>query len=364
MVEIGNKPEVTVIIATYNRPQVLAKAIKSVQNQTFKDWVLYVIGDNCSESTKELMAGIKDDRIFYYNNPFRFGDQSGGNNIGIALAETDYVALLNHDDLWAPDHLEVAISSLKKNNKDFYIGRAILSHMSENSIPVLKMVNPINRDPSWAFLGKYMLFEPCSTWVIKTGKAKTGYWKQKIDIFYRTPPQEYIIKAWKRGVRFIFGERITCVYLSHHNNPELRDKSQQTSYEYAGKEHDYVLGLFANNNQGFKEVIKNGQLKPQKFEKICWVADNPVTLKQKIRFFIFHSFFNKFTAYLYRLTGVDMLYLIGNIQMRSKEKRIQNKINALQKKTGENSIQKQDIKKVILYARQNFKPHEYFKLDQ
>ena len=94
MEQVDIKSKVTVIIATYNRPHVLKYAIKTVQNQTFKDWVLYVIGDNCSQSTKDLMDTFDDERIVYYNNPYRFGEQAGGNSIGIGLAKTKYIAFL------------------------------------------------------------------------------------------------------------------------------------------------------------------------------------------------------------------------------------------------------------------------------
>src|SRR6056297_2304175 len=121
----SNQPEISIIIPTYNRPKVLRYCVLSVLNQNFENWIAYVIGDSCSESTEEVINSLNDERIIYYNNPFRVGEQSGGNNIGIALAKTEYIAFLNHDDIWTPNHLEKALQKLKEQEGNFYIGRSV-----------------------------------------------------------------------------------------------------------------------------------------------------------------------------------------------------------------------------------------------
>jgi len=49
---LKKKPKVTVVISTYNRSEVLKIAIKSVILQTFSNWKILVIGDNCDHETE------------------------------------------------------------------------------------------------------------------------------------------------------------------------------------------------------------------------------------------------------------------------------------------------------------------------
>jgi glycosyltransferase involved in cell wall biosynthesis len=98
-------PLVSVVIATYNRSRVLARAIDSVRRSTLQDWELIVVGDHCTDDTEQIVAERNDARIVYVNLPRNVGEQSGPNNEGVRLSRGRYIAFLNHDDLYFPDHL-------------------------------------------------------------------------------------------------------------------------------------------------------------------------------------------------------------------------------------------------------------------
>src|SRR5687767_6439904 len=98
-------PRISVITATYNRPEVLRFAIESVRRQTLSNWEHIIVGDACSDETEALVRSIDDPRVRFVNRSRNFGEQSGPNNDGLRLATGELVAYLNHDDLWFPDHL-------------------------------------------------------------------------------------------------------------------------------------------------------------------------------------------------------------------------------------------------------------------
>ena len=50
------RPAVSIVMATYNRPSVLAFAIESVLAQEFADWELIVVGDACADETAALVS--------------------------------------------------------------------------------------------------------------------------------------------------------------------------------------------------------------------------------------------------------------------------------------------------------------------
>ena len=118
------RPAVSIVLATYNRPAVLAFAIRSVLAQDFADWELIVVGDRCSEATGVLAGSFADPRIRYVNLALNYGEQSGPNNVGIARARGRTIAFLNHDDCWFPDHLRAAMDWLEASGADAVIARS------------------------------------------------------------------------------------------------------------------------------------------------------------------------------------------------------------------------------------------------
>ena len=99
---MSHPPLVSIVIATYNRSQVVAHAIASVRRSTITDWELIVVGDHCTDDTEAVVAGFADPRITWVNLAENAGEQSGPNNEGIRRARGRYLAFLNHDDLVLP----------------------------------------------------------------------------------------------------------------------------------------------------------------------------------------------------------------------------------------------------------------------
>jgi len=119
---------VSVVIATYNRSDVLRSAIASVLHQTRVDWELIVVGDRCTDDTEAVVASFGDPRIQFRNLVRNGGDQSGPNNVGAAMAKAPVLAFLNHDDLWFPDHLDVGLEALDALGADVvFAANAILA---------------------------------------------------------------------------------------------------------------------------------------------------------------------------------------------------------------------------------------------
>ena len=125
------------MIATHNRPAALRQALTSVMRQTLQDWEALVIGDGCKPDTAAVVAEFRDARIVYIDLPVNFGEQSGPNNIGFARARGRFVALLNHDDLWFPDHLAAMTGWIDATGADVVMARgAVIRPASAAGDPV------------------------------------------------------------------------------------------------------------------------------------------------------------------------------------------------------------------------------------
>ena len=99
------RPLVSVVIATYNRADILPYAIHSVLLNKGIELEVIVVGDACTDDTREAVSAIRDSRITFVNLPRNWGEQSVPSNEGIAQARGEFVAFLNHDDLFLPGHL-------------------------------------------------------------------------------------------------------------------------------------------------------------------------------------------------------------------------------------------------------------------
>lgn len=107
-------PIISVVIPAYNAEKTIKETINSVLNQTFQDWELIIINDGSSDQTGEIIQKIIDSKIklFSYQN----AGVSISRNRGIAKASGEFIAFLDHDDLWTPDKLELQLQALQEHS--------------------------------------------------------------------------------------------------------------------------------------------------------------------------------------------------------------------------------------------------------
>jgi len=98
----------SVIIPTYNRLELLKRAIDSVLKQTFQEFEIIVVDDCSTDGTWEWLSATNDSRIKHYKNTKNKGP-STNRNFAVSKSIFNYIAFLDDDDFWFENHL----SSLK-----------------------------------------------------------------------------------------------------------------------------------------------------------------------------------------------------------------------------------------------------------
>ena len=108
-------PFFSIIIPTYNRGKLISGTIRSVVNQSFRDWELIIIDDGSKDNTGAVVSGFKDERIKYFWQENT--ERSRARNNGIAKATGEFICFLDSDDHWRPQHLAVLFENIKEQQE-------------------------------------------------------------------------------------------------------------------------------------------------------------------------------------------------------------------------------------------------------
>lgn len=105
----------------WNGAAFLDKSITSVRNQTYGNWELVIADDGSTDDSRAIAADHcrQDPRIKLLCNPH--GGTARARNAAIGVAEGDYLAFLDADDLYHPRYLESMVTAATRENADLVI---------------------------------------------------------------------------------------------------------------------------------------------------------------------------------------------------------------------------------------------------
>jgi len=118
--DFTNKPLISIIMPVYNvDPKWLNLAIKSIENQWYKNWELCIADDKSThKKTVEYLKNIKNPKI-----KVKYLEQnlniSGASNAALELASGEYIALMDNDDEITPDALYEVVKAINETGADF-----------------------------------------------------------------------------------------------------------------------------------------------------------------------------------------------------------------------------------------------------
>jgi GT2 family glycosyltransferase len=106
------RPMVSVVVPTHDRPEMLREALASILAQTYRDFEIIVVNDAGSDVHAEVAALDTEQRITYVSHARNRG-LAAARNTGIGAARGKYIAYLDDDDRFYPEHLEVLVGHLE-----------------------------------------------------------------------------------------------------------------------------------------------------------------------------------------------------------------------------------------------------------
>ena len=141
-------PVVSVLVPTFNRPQYLPKALASVLQQSYRNLQLIVINDG-GEDVRNIVNSFDDPRLIFINRKQNRGKPYSLNE-ALNRAEGKYVAYLDDDDIYYPNHIETLVNALELQTdcqvaySDFY--KTYCRVTSDGNRQILSKVVDVSRD--------------------------------------------------------------------------------------------------------------------------------------------------------------------------------------------------------------------------
>ncbi len=107
-------PMVSVIVPTYNRPEMLVRTVRSILNQTYPNVEIIVVND-AGVDVESVVTSLDQKGNITYVKHERNRGLAAARNTGIRLARGKYIAYLDDDDLFYPEHIETLVGFLESS---------------------------------------------------------------------------------------------------------------------------------------------------------------------------------------------------------------------------------------------------------
>lgn len=113
---------ITVVIPVFNKERHVERAIRSALSQTLSPEEIFVVDDASTDGSRDRIASFSSPLITVLRRPTPGPGGYAARNLAIERARTDWIAFLDADDAWAPDHLQSVADAIGRQGNDPAIG--------------------------------------------------------------------------------------------------------------------------------------------------------------------------------------------------------------------------------------------------
>lgn len=264
--EKSQRPQVSILMATWNRAHLIDRTIESVQRQSVTDWELIVADDGSSDSTPEKMAAWqkKEPRIVYTRSDANIGI-SRNYNRGLRIARGEFVAMIDDDDPWTDENkLKKQIAFLDAHRDYVGVGGGVVV-VDANGKELYRYLKPETDEE----IRKYTLFSnpmANSTTMFRRATGEEAGWYDE-SIRY-SGDRDFWMKMGLRGKLYNFPEYFSFYTMTGQNTsiaklrPHLKTSfmvMRRYKKEYPGYPSAFLLNwiqyLYSFIPAGIREFI-------------------------------------------------------------------------------------------------------------
>jgi len=151
------QPTVSVITANYNGAAHLADAIRSAQSQSLRDLEIIVSDDaSTDDSIAEVTRLMAEDPRIRLVRSFHRGGPAAARNRALALAQGEWIAVMDSDDLMHPDRLTMLVEMARRDNADMVADNLVEFDTSGSKPPHPLLSGRWAQGPFWVEICRYI----------------------------------------------------------------------------------------------------------------------------------------------------------------------------------------------------------------
>ncbi|MCU1222648.1 MAG: glycosyltransferase family 2 protein [Edaphobacter sp.] len=210
--EITSLPPLTVVIPVYNGENFLGETLESVLAQSYPAVEVIVVNDGSTDGTLAV-AGEFGDRVRVLDR--LNSGVSASRNVGISTAATDWVALMDHDDLWEKEHLaNLARAIARRPDADVcYSGGRELIPDPATGVFYPAEVMPFSSEAELPrMLMERCAFIPSATALRRSTVLAVGGFDSR---YVNLQDWELWLRLFHHGAKFIHTPEVTLLYRVH-----------------------------------------------------------------------------------------------------------------------------------------------------
>ncbi len=134
---MNSKPLVSIITVVYNGELTIEKCIQSVQNQSYGNVEHIIIDGGSTDKTVEIIKKYND-VIYYWTSEPDKGIYDAMNK-GLKIAQGDFIAILNADDYYLPNAIELSMQEIEETNSDYSFAEARYINSKDKIRPIFPL---------------------------------------------------------------------------------------------------------------------------------------------------------------------------------------------------------------------------------
>ncbi len=236
-------PKVSVVMPTFNGERFISIAIKSILSQTYTNFEFIIVDDGSTDKSASIIKNFYDDRIKYIYQDNR--GPASAYNTGFKNATTDFIFVMDHDDISYPIRLEKQLEYLVNNNLDVCGTNYEIFHEKNGYTEIVRRnYNDMELKEKLLYLPS-VIFNP-TVCLKKDVFKKFGYFDEEYKVTYDGEFYTRIMFDVKMGIVPI------CLYRWHHHKP-----SYSSQKRIDGKKVSRLIGLKRLNQR--KSQLSNFQ---------------------------------------------------------------------------------------------------------
>jgi glycosyltransferase involved in cell wall biosynthesis len=217
-------PLVSIIVPCYRAEETIAETVRSVLAQSHREWELLLVSDD-GYSYRELLDGngISDPRIIEHPTRTERGGHVAARRRGMAVAQGDFVADLDADDIWLPDRLAKLLPLARRwgaaqDVLECFDGSGVLGYSGacDGRVEMLKPVDVVAIDFPFHLIAARPLLQ--GLWIDGVSASPDGFRAAMVAVrgrlaWLQQPLMRYRVRATSLSGSADGGEKIGAAYL-------------------------------------------------------------------------------------------------------------------------------------------------------